>query len=278
MGAGTGREGFWVAASSDRGVTWTQASQIFPGPTYAASTGWVVDDNVLYWAIDDRNESGADRQVFAISVDPTCDLSDPAAWRRSNGVAEPGMPEVLGRDSHRRTKWLEPNVVRHEDRLLLVVRAVASDRVHGLTPNVAGICDLKDDGDRLELAFSHYYPVPGAQNQFHIVYDPVTRLHWMTCNQVTGVPGEHWSGCGDERRFLMLHYSVDAQNWFPAGCVAAGPSHRHAFNYCTPLIDGDDLLIVSRTAESAANKHDNDKVTFHRLEDFRSLALNLRPV
>ena len=56
-----------------------------------------------------------------------------------------------------------------------------------------------------------------------------------------------------------------------------GPSHRHAFNYCTPLIDGDDLLIVSRTSQDAANKHDNDRVTFHRLTNFRSLTMDLRP-
>jgi len=27
-----------------------------------------------------------------------------------------------------------------------------------------------------------------------------------------------------------------------------GPTSRHAFNYTTPLVDGDDLLVVSRTS------------------------------
>ena len=82
---------------------------------------------------------------------------------------------------------------------------------------------------------------------------------------------------GNERRFLMLFYGVDALNWFPAGCVAHWPNPAQAFNYTTPLIDDQDLLIVSRTSRNGRDQHDNDLITFHRLPDFRSLALNLFP-
>ena len=75
----------------------------------------------------------------------------------------------------------------------------------------------------------------------------------------------------------MLHYSIDASNWFAAGCLAMWPKESQAFNYCTPLIDGDDLLLVSRTAEHARNQHDNDKITFHRVKAFRRTALTLFP-
>ena len=75
----------------------------------------------------------------------------------------------------------------------------------------------------------------------------------------------------------MLSYGVDALNWFPAGCVARWPSPAQAFNYTSPLIDGNDLLIASRTSRNGRDQHDNDLITFHRLPDFRSLALNLFP-
>ena len=91
----------------------------------------------------------------------------------------------------------------------------------------------------------------------------------MTSNQVTGMAEDAYRGWGKERRFLMLHYSRDAQNWFPAGVLAMWPRETQAFNYCTPVIDGDDLLFVSRTAQNARNQHDNDCVTFHRMVDFR---------
>jgi hypothetical protein len=50
-----------------------------------------------------------------------------------------------------------------------------------------------------------------------------------------------------------------------------------SFHYAAPLIDGDDLLIISRTSRDANNQHDSDLVTFHRVADFRRLALDLRP-
>ncbi len=50
------------------------------------------------------------------------------------------------------------------------------------------------------------------------------------------------------------------------------PKASQAASYVTPLPDGDDLLIVSRTAWHSTNNHDNDLVTFHRVPDFRRLA------
>ena len=133
------------------------------------------------------------------------------------------------------------------------------------------------ENDELTLKFSHYYPFPGAQNQFHIIKDEERGLYWMTSNQVTGRATDSYRGWGKERRFLMLHYSRDAQNWFPAGVLAMWRKETQAFNYCTPLIDGNDLLFVSRTSRDAANQHDNDCITFHRLENFRKTAVDLQP-
>ena len=82
---------------------------------------------------------------------------------------------------------------------------------------------------------------------------------------------------GNERRILMLYYSVDGLNWFQAGCVAMGSSFFQPFNYAALLVDGNDLLVISRTAKDAPNQHDADLVTFHRVKDFRSLALDLHP-
>ncbi len=84
-------------------------------------------------------------------------------------------------------------------------------------------------------------------------------------------------GPGNERRLLFLSYSLDVLNWFPAGCIAMWPSPLQAFMYPCVAVDGDDLVLISRTSKDAQNQHDADLVTFHRIQDFRSLALNLRP-
>jgi hypothetical protein len=75
----------------------------------------------------------------------------------------------------------------------------------------------------------------------------------------------------------MLLYSLDALNWFQAGCIAIARKLRQSFMYACPLIDGDDLLILSRTSHDARDQHDADLSTFHRVSDFRSLALDIHP-
>jgi hypothetical protein len=75
----------------------------------------------------------------------------------------------------------------------------------------------------------------------------------------------------------MLQYSLDGLNWFPAGCVAQAGKLSQSFMYARPVIDGDDLAIVARSSVHAPNQHDADDCTFHRVRDFRRLALKLVP-
>ncbi|MBT7302553.1 MAG: exo-alpha-sialidase [Victivallales bacterium] len=278
IGAGTGWQGLYIVRSKDGGKAWSDAVTLRGGKVYAAATGWTIRDNTLYWAADDMHPSPRKRAVFAFACDLARDPLDPTSWRFSNEERHPGLPQSLGRGGHNGGKWLEPNVVDVNGKLLVIVRVRASQaKVDGVVPGIGAICDLAARDGELKLTFSHYYPIPGAQNQFHIVSDRANGLFWMTSNQVTGTAQGCHGGWGKERRFLMLHYSRDAQNWFPAGVLAMWPKETQAYNYCTPLIDGKDLLFVSRTAESAANQHDNDKITFHRLPDFRRTAVKLAP-
>ena len=290
LGVGPQRRGIWICRSDDGGAGWTEPARLFEGSFYAAASGMAAREGRLYWAFgaansqDEFNRKGAG--LLAVAGDLSADLTSPGAWRRSGDLAYPGTPAQLlrpGRDRER-DHWLEPNVVDTGDGL----RVVARLRLDGYaTPGMAAFCDLTDDGESLDLSFSQFHPLPGGQNHFHIIRDEVTRLYWMVSNLPTRTQGaggrevSQWPGFrgtpGNERRFLMLFYGVDALNWFPAGCVARWPSPAQAFNYTTPLIDGPDLLIVSRTSRNGRDQHDNDLVTFHRLPDFRSLALDLFP-
>ena len=84
-------------------------------------------------------------------------------------------------------------------------------------------------------------------------------------------------GGGNDRRFLMLFYSADSLNWFQAGCIAQAPKLSQSFMYARPVIDGDDLAILVRTSIAAPNQHDADHATFHRVCNFRTLAMKLHP-
>ena len=139
-------------------------------------------------------------------------------------------------------------------------------RIDGFaTSSICAVCDLADDGTNMDLQFTQFYPMPGAQNKFHIIYDDVSGLFWMTTNLV--VDSQNSQG------WLKKLYKMG----FQAGCVAMWPSLMQSFNYTAPLIDGQDMLILSCTSRNSRNQHDADLVTFHRVGNFRSLALDLYP-
>lgn len=80
-----------------------------------------------------------------------------------------------------------------------------------------------------------------------------------------------------DRRLLMLWYSVDSLNWIPAGWIARARNWTESFHYPVMCIEGDDLLLISRTAKDSGNQHDVDTTTFHRIRNFRSYAIDLLP-
>ena len=271
--------------SEDNGRTWSKPSTLFKGHFWNCPTGIVVSNDHVYRAFDQLDVRG--RAERAVAGDLSGDLMDPRSWRISNPVAFPGVPEALMRPgAPRNSRWLEPNVVDVRGRMVLVCRVEVAAMT---TANIVGICDLSDDGDELQLKFTQFYPVPGGQNKLHVVYDEVSKLFWTPATLVTDSQDQvgycrearkrrEFTGTGgNERRFLMLMYSIDALNWFQAGCVAMTGKLRQSFMYAAPLIDGDDLLILSRTSRDGRDQHDADLCTFHRVRCFRRLALDLYP-
>ena len=276
--------------SEDQGKTWSQAVTLFKGHFWNCHTGMVVRDNRLYWAVDDL-ALGSKRGPRVVAGDLTGDPMDPRAWRMSNPVPFPGVPDALSNPEYVEltSQYLEPNVIEVNGRLR-VLATVKPNR-----QSTAGLCallDLRDDSTNLELKFSQYHPMPGGQLKFCIVRDDVSKMFWATANLVVDDQGafDWWEAGekrgdftgkgrigGNDRRFLMLLYGLDGLNWFQAGCVARAGKISQSFMYARPVIDGNDLAIISRTSVDAPNQHDADYATFHRVRNFRRLALNLYP-
>ena len=218
------------------------------------------------------------------------DLLDPAAWRMSNRVHFPGVPDVLSQRRYQASAtdkvvedcFIEGNVIDVRGEMRVLLRTIIDGHTTG---GMAAVCSLEDDGETLDYRFVQFYPMPGAQCKFHIVYDEESDLFWTT----VCLPTDTWqereplrkigfaSPPGNERRILMLMYSLDALNWFQAGCVAMSRSVFGAFSYASQLIRGEDLLVISRTSQGGFNQHDTNLVTLHRIERFRELALDLKP-
>jgi len=288
---GHGRKDILVSRSDDEGETWTEPVTVLEGLFWNCPHGEVRLNGRLCRAFGTVGPDGMYDHIVAAACDLSRDPLEPGAWRLSEPLGYPGTPDALRANRYPpgsypwvfRDHWLEPNVVHVGGR----VRVLARCRIDGYaTAPIAGVCDLEDDGTKLNLTFAQFYPVPGAQQRFHIIYDDKSRLFWSPVNLVTDSQdvqalADKWiekgfkGTPGNERRILVLNYSLDVLNWFQAGCIAMYPSHLQSFHYAGPMIDGEDLLLLVRTSRDAPNQHDSDLMTFHRVRDFRSLALDL---
>lgn len=124
-----------------------------------------------------------------------------------------------------------------------------------------------------------FLPMPGGQMRFHVLYDDVTKLYWLVSTQCTDsmtrkelLSSERFNIPCDERDRLQLSFSKNMVDWCFAGLVAKGDSEKQSRHYCCAAIDGDDLLIVSRSGDADAfSAHNGNIATFHRIENFRKL-------
>ena len=278
-----------IMRSDDEGRTWTDPVTLFKGRYWNCQTSMVKRNGQLYWAMSDMHANGWYAHV-AVACDLKRGLLNPAAWRMSNTV-EPPFPEFCSRNPKDKN-WkggmkrgglscLEPNVIQVGDRLMVLSRAVIDNYS---TANMGVVFDIHDEDGELRLDFTQFSSIPGGQCKFFILYDEVTELFFMLTNLATDsqdafklCPPSFNNGPGNERRSLFLFYSRDALNWFPAGCVARMPGMMQSFMYPSAVIDGDDIALISRTSKHGSNQHDADLCTFHRIRDFRKLAMDLRP-
>ncbi len=132
---------------------------------------------------------------------------------------------------------------------------------------------------------SLFIQVPGGTGKYYITYDAVTECYWLVSNVNTDSMknGAYISqfeeeetrleGAQDERDKLGLYYSKNATNWNFAGYVSKGADETQARSYASMVVDGDDLVVVSRSGnEKAKSAHDTNQILLHRIENFRNLA------
>ncbi len=124
-----------------------------------------------------------------------------------------------------------------------------------------------------------YLPVPGGQMRFHILYDAKSQLYWLVGSQATDsmtrpdrMAKERFDLPYNERQRLVLHFSRNLVDWCFAGLVAKADSPKASRHYASMDIDGNDLVILSRSGDDRAKSaHEGNLITFHRVTDFRQL-------
>ena len=72
------------------------------------------------------------------------------------------------------------------------------------------------------------------------------------------------------RQHLAMAVSKDFENWETVHSIVDARGTNNAFSYMEWLFDGDDIILLSRSAWNGANSaHDNNTLTFHRLENYK---------
>ena len=124
-----------------------------------------------------------------------------------------------------------------------------------------------------------FLPMPGGQMRFHVLYDEQTKLYWLLSSQSTDsmtraekLSPDRYNLPNNERHRLVLHFSRNMVDWCFAGLVATGDSPKQARHYASMDIDGNDLVILSRSGDAnAKSAHEGNIITFHRVKNFRAL-------
>ena len=202
-----------IALSADGGEVWSVMVTLFEGSYHCAPTHVLQRRDVVYRAFEPCSGARTD-------------------WPHDS--------------------WLEGNVIDVRGEMRVLLRTIIDGHS---TVGLAVVCGLQDNGHEMHYRFLQYYPMPGAQCKFHILHDRRSELFWATVT----IPTDTWRGRepfravgfqglpGNERRILILLYTVDASNWFQAGCVAIDRQPRNSFSCASQLIVGDDLLVLART-------------------------------
>lgn len=177
--------------------------------------------------------------------------------------------------------WLEGNIIKFpdpehpwhdpEDRTFYIWF-----RAGNAPPNMACVAKAIEGEDgriRLDLPKAPsgkplaYLPCPGGHLKFFIQYDDVDNYYWLIASHASDS-----FRLGKERHQLSLHFSRNCIDWQMAGMVTSSGQPGEARNYASLAIDGDDMLVLSRSGSPAAKTdHDGDIITLHRVRNFRGL-------
>jgi hypothetical protein len=120
------------------------------------------------------------------------------------------------------------------------------------------------------LVYDHAIELPGNHSKFMIRYDEVSGCYYTVICRITD-PGKV-----SDRRLLSLMKSKDCEKWELACDLMDFRDKAEAeavgFQYPDFFIEGEDIFLLCRTAmNGAANFHDANYSTFHRIRNFRLL-------
>ena len=285
-----------IRRSEDEGYTWTHPTDpgsglLFKGgpgtelPNYHGSAMPILThQGRMYTAFENARGPGVvlpggggvrgvtDILAFVLSVPEDADLLDASNWTMSNqlelgpGHAPDGWPKLLDMN------WREGCLVVAPDGEIWSMMCVKG------RPQIGKAAIVKVDPGGRRVSFdpeTGLIDFPGGMTRFVIRKDEQTGTYWTLVNPNIN------PAFINQRNVLALYESDDLLNWDHRANLLEDDSDLSpeesaeftGFQYAGWLFHGDDIVYVLRTAyQGADNYHDANRITFHRVQDFRSLS------
>ncbi len=272
-----------IRRSLDGGTTWTTPESAATGllavdGQYHCAPMTVVEHGGRLWRAMERRipASGWAPNFSAgmMSVPAGSDLLDASQWTFSNFL--PSQKTWL---DGKFGGWLEGNaLVDPAGNLINMLRVD-----HPGYPERTALLQVSADGTTLAFdPATGFAEMPGGAKKFAIRRDPQDGRYWSLVN---GVPAAFQTAVspGSIRNKLSLVSSGNLRDWTDHGTVLSHPDPaRHGFQYVEWQFDGDDLIAAIRTgfddaAGGAADYHNANYLSFHRISNFRDFAGGLLP-
>jgi len=267
-----------IRRSTDGGKTWTnprdKSTGLLVKGSFHCAPVPVVEHNGRIWRAFEVDGGHYRWEAFVMSAPVEADLLKAENWLMSSKLLVDKRANIF--------KWLEGNVVVTPDGKLVNILRTQKP------PARAAMIHISADGR--ELSFNpakDMIDFPGGAKKFTIRYDKVTGKYWNLVNIITD-PGPLEEPPQDHRNTLALTCSKDLRKWevryivlsFRQGKHLTRQNNKFGWQYVDWLIEGDDIIFVSRTAWGwdTPRSHDANYFTFHRIHDFRKKTLKDKPL
>lgn len=255
-----------IRKSTDNGNTWTVPVDQNTG--LLGSSGLGTPNNPV--VANGRIWSGATRRLLSAPVGS--DLLKASSWSITNSPSSAGNP--FGDDWQ---DWTEGQVVAAPWSSVYVLPKIRA------LPYTALIRATSATSISFNASAPNAFPaLPGGEKKFGAGRDPVTNKFYVLSNPVLAAHAGGSTPPELVRTAAGILSSKDLVNWdvekiylFTANLDTG--SFGEGFQYFNFDLDGDDMVIVSRTAfdvgegqRKPPRGHDSNLMTFHKIQDFRN--------
>lgn len=261
---------FVILKSLNGGYSWTTPKDKYSGLLlkgfyHCAPVPVVYHEGKIWRALENQGkvDGWGDFKAMTIHIDESADLLNAENWEVSNELAfdKSWLPEA--------SAWLEGNMVIAKDSTLKDIL-----RVHYSKDDIAAVVDISRND---VLSFNPqcgFANLPGGCKKFTIRYDSISGKYWTLSNYV--LPKDRGGNNERIRNTIALSWSDDLMHWHIKDILLHNDDiAHHGFQYVDWLIEGNDIIAVSRTASDdrtgkADNQHNANYLTFHRFTNFRT--------